>query len=270
VSGAERALAAREVLSARGVCAAYGSGGRRRQVLSHVDLSVRSGEVLGVIGPNGAGKSTLLGVLSRALLPVAGEVTLDARPLGRYARRELARRLAVVQQATRLPEGYLVHEIVSMGRTPYVGLWRGARREDEDEVERAMRETGVWELAERPVERLSGGEQQRVVLARALAQRPLLLLLDEPTNHLDLRYQTEVLSTLRGAAERGVGVLLVLHDLNLAARVCDRIALMAEGRVVAQGPAAQVLDRERLERAYRTDVDVFTTPRGPVVAPRLG
>jgi ABC-type cobalamin/Fe3+-siderophores transport system ATPase subunit len=162
-----------------------------------------------------------------------------------------------------------VIEVVRMGRTPYLGPWRGAGLADEAEVERAMRQTGVWGLAERPVERLSGGEQQRVVLARALAQRPRVLLLDEPTSHPDLRYQAALLRAARAAAETGVGVLLVLHDLNLAARACDRLVLLTGGRVVAEGPARAVLAQARLERAYRTEVEVFATPRGPLVVPLL-
>ena len=254
-----------EVLCLDGVEAGYG----RRQVLFGVDLEVRAGEVVGVIGPNGAGKSTLVNVVSRALPVRAGSVRVDGRPVERYGRRALAQRLAVVPQAAGLPDGFLVIEVVRMGRTPFVGLWRGAGPEDEAEVERAMRQTGVWGLAERPVERLSGGERRRVVLARALAQRPRLLLLDEPTSHLDLRYQAELLRAARAAAAEGVGVLLVLHDLNLAARVCDRLVLLTEGRVVASGAVPEVLAQGRLERAYRTEVEVFATPRGPLVVPRL-
>ena len=254
-----------EVLRLDGVHAGYG----RRQVLFGVDLEVRAGEVVGVIGPNGAGKSTLVNVVSKLLPLSAGHVHVDGRQVERYGRRALAQRLAVVPQAARLPDGFLVIEVVRMGRTPFVGLWRGAGPEDEAEVERAMRQTGVWGLAERPVERLSGGERQRVVLARALAQRPRVLLLDEPTSHLDLRYQAELLRAVRAAAAEGVGVLLVLHDLHLAAQACDRLVLLTDGRVVASGPVPEVLAQGRLERAYRTDVEVFATPRGPFVVPRV-
>ena len=247
------------------VVAGYG----RRTVLHGVDLTLRGGEVVGLIGPNGAGKSTLIGVASRVVHLTAGTAWIEGRPLASYGRRELARRLAVVPQAAPLPEGFLVVEVVRMGRTPHVDPWRGPRQVDEDEVERAMRTTGVWQLADRPVEQLSGGEWQRVVLARALAQRPAVLLLDEPTSHLDLRYQAEVLTAARSAAADGVGVLLVSHDLNLAARVCDRVMLLTDGRVVAEGPPARVLSPERLARTYLTEVDVFDTPRGPVVVPRV-
>ncbi len=256
---------AAEVLRLEGVHAGYG----RSQVLFGVDLRLHAGEVLGLIGPNGAGKSTLVSVISKVLPLAAGRVAVDGRPLEGYGRRALAQRLAVVPQTARLPEGFTVLELVRMGRTPFVGLWRGPSREDEVEVERAMRQTGVWSLAERLVERLSGGEQQRVMLARALAQRPRVLLLDEPMSHLDLRYQAELLRAVRAASVDGVAILLVLHDLNLAARACDRLVLLTDGRVVAQGTPAAVLAQGRLERAYRTDVEVFPTPRGPLVVPRL-
>jgi iron complex transport system ATP-binding protein len=253
------------LLRFEGVVAGYG----QRTVLHGVDLVVGAGEVVGLIGPNGAGKSTLVGVASKVVAITAGEVWVDDRAPGSLRTRALARRLAVVPQAAQLPEGFLVAEVVRMGRTPHLQPWRGPRQVDEDEVERAMRATGVWQLADRPVEQLSGGERQRVVLARALAQRPAVLLLDEPTSHLDLRYQAEVLTAAKAAAAQGVGVLLVAHDLNLAARVCDRVVLLTDGRVVAEGTAARVLSPERLARAYLTEVDVFQTPGGPVVVPRV-
>lgn len=253
------------VLRLAGVRAGYGAV----DVLHGIDLELRAGEVLAVIGPNGAGKSTLVHVLSR-LVPVrSGQVWLDGVPLARFRRRALARTLAVVPQAAALPDGFLAIEVVRMGRTPFVRPWRGPGPLDEAAVERAMRATGVWRLAERRVETLSGGERQRVVLARALAQEPRLLVLDEPTSHLDLRYQAQLLRAARAAAAAGVAVLLVLHDLNLAARACDRVLLMTEGRVVATGSVDEVLVRAQLERAYRTEVEVFRSPLGPTVLPRV-
>ncbi len=261
-----KAASARDdVLRLEGVSAAYGS----HEVLFGVDLRVGRGEVVGLIGPNGSGKSTLVGVVSRVLRPTAGCISVDGGRIESFGRRELARRLAVVPQGARLPEGFLVVEVVRMGRTPFVGLLRGAGAEDELMVERAMKQTGVWDLADRPVEGLSGGEQQRVVLARALAQGPRVLVLDEPTSHLDLRYQAELLRTARAAAASGVGVLVVMHDLNLAARACDRLSLLSDGRVVVEGRVEEVLARPRLERVYRTEVEVFSSPGGPLVVPRV-
>lgn len=257
--------AAPTVLRLEGVHAGYGVA----DVLHGVDMELRAGEVLGVIGPNGAGKSTLVHVVSKVLPVRSGSVWLGGVPMGRYGRRALARTLAVVPQAAALPDGFLAIELVRMGRTPFVRAWRGPDASDDAEVERAMRRTGVWQLAERRVETLSGGERQRVVLARALAQQPRVLVLDEPTSHLDLRYQAELLRAARAAADVGVGVVLVLHDLNLAARACDRIILLTDGRVVADGVPARVLERARLERAYRTDVEVVSAPAGPLVVPRI-
>ena len=265
VTTATAVVTGADVLRLEGVFAGYGG----RPVLQGVDLCVAEGEVVGLIGPNGAGKSTLVAVASKVLPVAGGQVWVDGVPLARFGRRALARRLAVVPQAAPLPEGFLAVEVVRMGRTPYLDPWRGPRSVDEAEVEHAMRTTGVLPLADRPVESLSGGERQRVVLARALAQRPGVLLLDEPTSHLDLRYQAEVLHAARTAAAEGVGVLLVVHDLNLAARACDRVVLLTDGRVVAEGPADRVLVADRLARVYRTEVDVFATPGGPVVVPRV-
>lgn len=238
-------------------------------VLRGVDLRVHGGEVVGLIGPNGAGKSTLVHVVSRVLPLRGGSIALADVPLERYGRRALAQTLAVVPQAAALPDGFLVVELVRMGRMPYARPWGAPDAADEAEVERAMRCTGVWQLAERRIETLSGGERQRVVLARALAQQPRMLVLDEPTSHLDLRYQAEMLRSARAAADAGVAVLLVLHDLNLAARACDRIVLLHDGHVMADGPPAQVLERERLERAYRTSLEVVSAPEGPLVVPRV-
>jgi iron complex transport system ATP-binding protein len=245
--------------------AGYGRG----DVLAACELRVEPGEVLGVIGPNGAGKSTLVRVLTRRLAPRSGGVTVDGRALARIGRLELARSLAVVPQLPELPAGFSVRELVAMGRTPHLGLLRPERVEDRRAVDRALRATDTVALADREATRLSGGERQRVVLARALAQRPRYLLLDEPTNHLDLRYQVEMLEYTRREVDRGVGALVVLHDLNLASRFCDRLVVLQAGRVVAQGTPTQVLTEALVSRVYGTRVDVHTIGARPLVVPHL-
>jgi ABC-type cobalamin/Fe3+-siderophores transport system ATPase subunit len=254
-------------LELRSVSAGYGT----RTVLHAIDLRVEAGEVVGLIGPNGSGKSTVVGVASRIVPLRGGDAFVAGRPLSGYGRRALARRLAVVPQGAVLPEGFTAIEVVRMGRTPHAGLFGTQGVHDEDEVERAMARTDVLRFASRSVETLSGGERQRVVLARALAQRPEVLLLDEPTSHLDLRYQVEALALARRAAESdALATLVVLHDLNQAAQVCDRLVLLHAGRVVAHGSVAEVLDGEVLTSAYGIGVDVWAGPRGPVVVPRVG
>ena len=246
---------------------AYGT----HQVIRELGLELSPGEVLGVVGPNGAGKSTLIKLLTRILTPSHGDITLDNRFIKRMSRLELARRVAVVPQAGDLPSAFRVIELVMMGRTPHLGFLASETQHDLDIVEQAMRRTDVWAFRERQVGELSGGERQRVLLARALAQEPSYLLLDEPTNHLDLKYQSEVLRFTRREAAHGVGALVVLHDLNLAARVCDRVMVLHQGRCVAAGAPAEVLTEALIRRVYQTDADVFTQPCSgvPVILPRL-
>ncbi len=238
-------------------------------VLRGLDLELRRGQVLGVVGPNGAGKTTVLRVLTRRLPILSGSATVDGRPLARYGRFELARKLALVPQTPDLPEGFEVREVVAMGRTPHLGLLGTFRASDERTVEAALQATGLVELASRNVDTLSGGERQRVAFARALAQEPTYLLLDEPTNHLDLHYQLEVLRYARQQAARGLGALVVLHDLNLAARACDTLVVMDHGMVVARGAPGDVLTAELLETVYRADVRILDDHGVPVVVPRV-
>jgi iron complex transport system ATP-binding protein len=243
----------------------------RSPVLHDLSLEVRRGEVVGLVGPNGAGKSSVVRLLSRVVVPSRGEVLLDDVPLYRMRRRELARRLAVVPQGSELPEAFRVEEIVAMGRSPYLGFLGREGERDLQAIRVAMRRTGIWELRDRPVEELSGGERQRVVLARAIAQEPSYLLLDEPTSHLDLRYQMEVLGFVRAEVARGVGSLVVLHDLNLAARVCHRVLVLKGGRLVAAGTPTAVLSERLLQDVYDTDVQVVSGAADglPIILPRV-
>lgn len=254
-------------LLAQGVTFGYGGAA----VVDGVTLEVRPGEVKALVGPNGAGKSTLLRLLSGVARPSQGEVLLGGASLGRLGRREVARQVAVAQQGGELPEGFRVREIVAMGRAPHLGLLRSEGPRDLEIVQSAMRQTGVLALSDRPIWRLSGGEKQRVVLARALAQEPRYLLLDEPTTHLDLRHQVEILRHVRDRAADGIGVLVVLHDLNLAARGCHRIAVLSNGRIEAEGPPAEVLDGDLLERIYGAEIECVGDGSGgiPALLPRL-
>ena len=241
------------------------------ELLRGVGFALQPGEVVALVGPNGAGKSTLIRLFTRVLRPSAGTITLEGVPLARLARRDLARRIAVVAQRTALPLDFRVREVVLMGRTPHLGLFGAERGRDHDLVERVMQRTDTLRLAERPLGDLSGGERQRVLFARALAQTPDYLLLDEPTNHLDLRYQAELLVLARRESASGLGVLLVMHDLNLAARASDRLVVLSRGMVVAAGPPDRVFDETLLADIYGADVHVFREPGGgPVVLPRLG
>jgi len=253
-------------LRAEGVARAYGA----RAVLAGVDLVVAPGELVGLIGPNGAGKTTLVRVLSGVTPPDAGRVLLDERPLATWAPRERARAIAVVPQDPHVEFPFTVLEIVLMGRAPHLdGLgFAGAR--DLAIARGALARLDLHGLEHRRLDALSGGERQRVFLARALAQEPRVLLLDEPTTHLDLRHQATILEVVReGVRARGVAALAVLHDLNLAAVACDRLVLLAGGRVAAAGTAREVLRRDTIEGAFAASVYVGTHGAAdvPVVLP---
>ncbi len=231
--------------------------------LADVSFDVRAGEILGVIGPNSAGKTTLMRLLTRVLPPAAGTLALDGRPLGGLPRWEIAREIAVVPQD--LPAGlpFTVEALVLMGRFPHAPRRYFESAADRAIAREAMALTGVTALAGAAVGTLSGGERQRVALARALAQRPRLLVLDEPTAHLDLRHQVEAVALLRRVnRERGVTIVLVSHDLNLAAELCDRLLLLASGRVARVGAPVEVLDEPLLGEVYGCDVAVEKTESG--------
>ena len=229
----------------------------RRLALANLRLTVESGEILGVIGPNSAGKTTIIRLLTKVVSPSRGEIVFDGISLAGWSRWELARHVAVVPQDMPAALPFTVEQLVLMGRYPHAPRRFFETPADLAAARAAMVETGVGELARTPVQALSGGERQRVMLARALAQEPRVLILDEPTAHLDLRYQAECIGLLRRInRDRGTTVILVSHDLNLAAEVCDRLLLLAAGRVVRVGLPSDVLDAGRLSAVYGCDVTV--------------
>lgn len=252
-------------LEARSV--AVEAGGRR--LLHGVDVALAAGELVGLVGPNGAGKSTLLRALTGMAPLAAGSVTLSGRPLAAIDRRERARHVAVVQQLPEAPRSMTVAELVLLGRYPHLGLLGRETARDRDYAAEAMRRAGCLALAGRELGTLSGGERRRAFIARALAQEATLLLLDEPTAHLDVAAQAELFAVLRELAAGGAGVLIVAHDLTLAAVHCERLLLLAGGRVVAQGAPEAVVSAENVARVYGAGVDVIDDPRGggPLVVP---
>ncbi len=242
-----------------------------RVALREVSLSLAGGELLGLVGPNGSGKTTLIRAVTGAVPPLAGRVRIAGRDAARLPVAQVARLIAVVPQNPQLPEAFTALDAVLMGRTPHLRLLQAEGPVDLEAAQRAMLATDTWALAGRPIAELSGGERQRVVVARALAQEAPVLLLDEPTAHLDIGHQAAVLALMRTLCRaEGKAVLAAVHDLTLAAQFCDRLLMLHQGQVVAQGAAADVLLPELLERVYQAQVHVFPHPRSglPVVAPQ--
>ena len=239
------------LLEARSVSFSY----RDQVVLDKVDFVVSSGELVALVGPNGAGKTTLLKILAGLLRLQSGTLeTLEPR----------AKRIAYLAQSESLPLEWTALEVTRLGRVPHQGLWGASTRADEIAVQNALEVTQTAEFSNRRLESLSGGERQRVALARALAQQPQLLLLDEPTNHLDVTHGAALLRVLRTLALEGLGVMLVLHDLNLAA-LCDRVVLLHNGRITASGAPSAVLEPDILEAAYGAGLERVVLSSGRVV-----
>jgi iron complex transport system ATP-binding protein len=241
-----------------------------REILRDVHLELARGEVLVVAGSNGAGKTTLLRVASRVLRPSAGLVRVGGRAADSLPRRELAREIAVVPQDVQVAFPFRAGEVVLMGRSPHLGALGYESPDDVERAREAMARVGIADLADRSILELSGGERQLVLIARALAQDSEVLLLDEPTAHLDLRHRIQVLSLVRDFAAAGRSALVVSHDLSLAARTCDRLALLAGGGLLAAGRPGDVLSRENLRAAFDIEADILAAPDGaPIVVPRI-
>jgi iron complex transport system ATP-binding protein len=236
-------------------------------VVDGVDLAVDAGEWLAIVGPNGAGKTTLLRYLA-GLQRGMGQVDIEGSPLASLGRRALARSIALVPQVPVIPPGMTVYDYVLLGRTPHLGLRLTLTPDDERRAVSVLERLGLVELASRAVVDLSGGERQRVVIGRALAQQPRVLLLDEPTSSLDLGHQQEVLELVEELrSEDSMTVVMTMHDLTLAARFVDRLALLDGGRLRASGIPGEVLSTDLLEDVYGARLIVIDHPDGPIVVP---
>ncbi|WP_327117010.1 heme ABC transporter ATP-binding protein [Nocardia sp. NBC_01730] len=235
-----------------------GSGAHSRRVLEGIDFEVVAGQVVALVGPNGAGKSTLLAALAGELTPSEGVVELDGRALAHWSSLDMARRRAVLPQSHTVGFPFTAREVVAMGRAPWVRTER--RERDEEQIAAAMAATDVEHLAARSFPTLSGGERARVALARVLAQDTGTLLLDEPTAALDLGHQEAVLRLATARAAAGAAVVVVLHDLGIAAAYGDRVAVLESGRIAADGPPRAVLTTDLLTRVYQHPVEVLDHP----------
>ena len=232
--------------------------GEGRTILDDASIEIHGGEIHALVGPNGAGKSTLFGVLAGDITTQAGTVELDDQPIAQVKPRLLAQQRAVLLQENTVTFPFSAEQVVRMGRTPWART--PAAEDDEELVSTAMAQTEVTTLKARAVPSLSGGERARVALARVIAQSTGILLLDEPTAALDLKHHEDVMRLIRGRADAGIAVAIVLHDLNAALAHADRVTLLAEGRVAATGTPAEVLTAERIEQVYGQAVDVFPHP----------
>ena len=245
------------IIQAEDIKAGYNG---QNPILDNISLSIGKGEFVGIIGKNGAGKSTLLKAL-RGFLPVwSGRVLLAGREIGAYQERELAKKIAYLQQQVELTFDYTARDIVMAGRYPYRKWWQQQSEEDKEITAACMKYTGVLEMADKPIRALSGGQRQRVLLAKVLAQQTPVLLLDEPAAGLDLMYQEELFRFCRSLCAAGRTVMLIAHELSLAARFCSRLLLIGQGGLIADGAPRKVMTEPLLSRAFLADIRVSVNP----------
>jgi iron complex transport system ATP-binding protein len=246
------------------------AGYGKTDILTGLDLAVQPGKITAIVGANACGKSTLLRTMSRLIAPRHGHVMLDGKSVHRTPARELARTLGLLPQSPIAPEGITVADLVSRGRHPHQGMFARWTRKDDEAVAAALTATKTVELAERPIDELSGGQRQRVWIAMALTQQTGILLLDEPTTFLDISHQIEVLDLLTDLNHtRQTTIVMVLHDLNLAARYADHLVAMAEGRLYISGPPEEVLTEKTVQDVFGLASRIITDPTSgrPIMLP---
>ena len=226
----------------------------KNNILKGINIEVDNKEVVGIIGPNGSGKSTLLKCIYRVLKPNDGAILLDNVDIKGMTVKESSKRLAVLSQHNNYNFDFTVKDIVLMGRSPHKKFMERDNKEDYDIVNEALKKVDMFEFKDRSFQSLSGGEQQRVILARALAQQPKCLILDEPTNHLDIKYQLQLMRIVKGL---GIEVIAAIHDLNIAAMYCDKIYVLKDGEIIKHGNTKHILTQELIKDVYEVDAEVI-------------
>lgn len=230
---------------------------RKDLILKDISFKIKEGEIVSIIGPNGSGKSTLLKNLNNLYTPERGEILIKGRKIDSYKGKDLARELALVPQDTSINYEFTVEDIIMMGRYPYQGRFEREDHKDYKITNQVLNLTNTYKLRDRFITEISGGERQRVIIARALAQDPSIILLDEPTSNLDINHQIEILNLLKGLnKEKNTTVVLVMHDINLAARYSDKIILLHEGRILGEGRPEDVISKENIKKSYNIEVAV--------------
>ena len=226
----------------------------KNNILKDINIEVDNKEVVGIIGPNGSGKSTLLKCIYRILKPNDGAILLDNIDIKDMSVKESSKRLAVLSQHNNYNFDFTVKDIVLMGRSPHKKFMERDNKDDYDIANEALKKVDMFEFKDRSFQSLSGGEQQRVILARALAQQPQCLILDEPTNHLDIKYQLQLMRIVKGL---GIEVIAAIHDLNIAAMYCDKIYVLKDGEIIKNGKPKDVLTQELIKDVYEVDAEVI-------------
>lgn len=256
------------VIQAKKLVFAY----QEQTVLNELNMDVPRGAFTAIVGPNGCGKSTFVKQLIKSLKPQSGEIHLLGKPLASYSHKALGKLIAYVPQATQIGFDFTVEEVVMMGRYPHLKRFQSEQPKDREIAVEAMKATGVWTLKDKPANALSGGEQQRVIVARALAQEPQILILDEPISHLDLPHQVELMALIRKMAqEKGITVLAIIHDLNLALDYSDYVIMMQKGQVLYSGVPAEIISEHTIRAIYGLEVCMIQNPvtGNPHVIPKL-
>ncbi|MBR6090886.1 MAG: ABC transporter ATP-binding protein [Anaerolineaceae bacterium] len=255
------------MLSIESISLGYGS---HPDTIHDLTLTVSKSEMVALIGKNGAGKTTLLRGLTGSLPLRSGRILFNGRDLSQMEPRERARLISVVPQAAFLPAGYTVYETISHGRTPYLNWYGKMSRSDKEIIDHAVQITGLESFTEKEVSTLSGGEQQRVILARALAQNAPVMILDEPTSSLDIHYQVSLLELEKEICRKeGIAAIFIIHDLNLASRYADRVAILHNGSILSAGAPRDVLREDLISKVYDTPIRVLDDPEeGLIILPR--
>jgi len=241
-----------------------------KPVLDNVTLDIKKGEIIGILGPNGCGKTTLLKNLNKNLLPQGGSILLEDIDMKDMKKKDVAKKIAVIPQTNEIRFAFTAREIISMGRMPFMDTFAGESREDKELIEKAMERTGITEFADRYINTMSGGERQRVIIARALAQSPSVLLMDEPTLHLDICTQFDVLDLVyKLSKEDGLTVVIVSHDLPMVVRYCDRIMMLKDQKIFALGTPEEVLTPENMREVFSVNAVLENDDRTGQNAVRL-